>query len=52
MNDKHFFKKIVLRLRNFNTSNNSMGKYPKCIDYMQKGLKERGVNWVISEEVL
>ncbi|MFC1760251.1 saccharopine dehydrogenase, partial [Candidatus Neomarinimicrobiota bacterium] len=20
-----------------------MGKYPKCIDYMQKGLEERGV---------
>jgi lysine 6-dehydrogenase len=29
-----------------------MGKYPECIDYMQKGLKERGVNWEISEEVL
>ncbi len=29
-----------------------MGKYPECIDYMQKGLKERGVNWEISEQVL
>jgi len=29
-----------------------MGKYPECIDYMQKGLKERGVNWEISGEVL
>ncbi|MCP4569910.1 MAG: saccharopine dehydrogenase [FCB group bacterium] len=29
-----------------------MGKYPECIDYMQKGLKERGVNWHISEETL
>ncbi len=29
-----------------------MGKYPECIDYMQKGLKKRGVNWHISEEVL
>jgi len=26
-----------------------MGKYPECIDYMQKGLKKRGVNWDISE---
>ncbi len=29
-----------------------MGKYPECVDYMQKGLKEKGVNWEISEEVL
>jgi saccharopine dehydrogenase-like NADP-dependent oxidoreductase len=29
-----------------------MGKYPECIDYMQEGLKKRGVNWEISEEVL
>jgi saccharopine dehydrogenase-like NADP-dependent oxidoreductase len=29
-----------------------MGRYPECIDYLQKGLKERGVNWEISEEVL
>lgn len=29
-----------------------MGKYPECIDYMQEGLKTRGVNWEISEEVL
>ena len=29
-----------------------MGKYPECIDYMQKGLKERNVNWEISVEVL
>jgi len=29
-----------------------MGKYPECIDYMQKGLNERGVNWEISEQVL
>ena len=28
-----------------------MGKYPECIDYMQKGLKERGVNWNVSEQV-
>ncbi len=28
-----------------------MGKYPDCIDYMQRGLKQRGVNWIISEEV-
>jgi lysine 6-dehydrogenase len=28
-----------------------MGRYPECIDYMQKGLKTRGVNWEISEEV-
>jgi lysine 6-dehydrogenase len=27
-----------------------MGKYQACIDYMQKGLKERNVNWEISEE--
>lgn len=29
-----------------------IGKYPECIDYMQEGLKKRGVNWEISEEVL
>jgi len=29
-----------------------MGKYPECVDYMQKGLKKRGVNWEISEELL
>jgi len=29
-----------------------MGKHPECIDYLQKGLKERSVNWEISEEVL
>ena len=29
-----------------------MGKYPECIDYMQKGLKERNVNWETTEEVL
>ena len=29
-----------------------MGKYPECITYMQEGLKKRGVNWEISEEVL
>ena len=28
-----------------------MGKCPECIDYMLKGLKKRGVNWNISEEV-
>ena len=27
-----------------------MGKYQECIDYMQKGLKKRDVNWIISEE--
>ena len=26
-----------------------MGNYPECIDYLQKGLKTRGVNWVVSE---
>jgi lysine 6-dehydrogenase len=30
----------------------SRGKYPACIDYLQKGLKARNVNWEISEEVL
>ena len=29
-----------------------MGKQQECVDYMQKGLKERGVNWEISEEEL
>lgn len=29
-----------------------MGKYPHCIEYMQKGLKERGVHWLVSEEVV
>jgi saccharopine dehydrogenase-like NADP-dependent oxidoreductase len=29
-----------------------MGKYPECIEFMQKGLKERDVNWRISEEIL
>ena len=29
-----------------------MGKYSECIDYMQKGLKERNVNWETTEEVL
>jgi hypothetical protein len=29
-----------------------LGKYPKCVDFLQKGLKERGVNWEISEEIL
>jgi saccharopine dehydrogenase-like NADP-dependent oxidoreductase len=29
-----------------------MGKYPECIDYLLKGLKERGVNWEISKEEL
>ena len=29
-----------------------MGRHPECIDYMLKGLKERGVNWEISEEVI
>ena len=29
-----------------------LGKYPECVDYLQKGLKKRGVNWEISEEVL
>ena len=29
-----------------------MGKYPECIAYMQKGLKERFVNWEITEKVL
>ncbi len=29
-----------------------MGKYPECIDYLLKGLRERGVNWKISEEVI
>ncbi len=29
-----------------------MGKYPECVDYMQKGLRARGVNWEISAEVL
>lgn len=29
-----------------------MGKYPECIDYLQKGLQMRGVHWGISEEVL
>ncbi len=27
-----------------------MGKYPECIDYMQKGLRDRGVNWEVKEE--
>lgn len=26
-----------------------MGKHSKCIDFLQKGLRERGVNWVVSE---
>ncbi len=25
-----------------------MGKYPECIEYMHKGLKKRGINWLIS----
>ncbi len=29
-----------------------MGKHPECIDYLQKGLKERNVNWIVSEETL
>jgi len=29
-----------------------MGKYPECIDYLQNGLKERGVIWDISDEVI
>ena len=29
-----------------------MGRYPECIDYLLKGLRERGVNWRISEEVI
>jgi saccharopine dehydrogenase-like NADP-dependent oxidoreductase len=29
-----------------------MGKYPECIDYLQKGLKKRGINWQISKEVV
>jgi len=29
-----------------------MGRYPECIDYMLKGLKCRGVNWEISEELI
>jgi len=29
-----------------------IGKYPECVDFMQKGLRNRGVNWEISEEVL
>ncbi len=29
-----------------------MGNYPECVDYMQKGLRARGVNWEISAEVL
>ena len=28
-----------------------MGKYPECIEYLLKGLKERGIQWEISEEV-
>jgi saccharopine dehydrogenase-like NADP-dependent oxidoreductase len=27
-----------------------MGKYPECIEYLLKGLKERGVNWEICRE--
>ena len=29
-----------------------MGRHPACIDFLQSGLKERGVNWEISEELL
>lgn len=29
-----------------------IGKYPECIEYMQKRLKERGVNWEISDELV
>jgi len=29
-----------------------MGKYQECIDYMQKGLRQRNVKWEISEEKL
>jgi len=29
-----------------------MGKYQECIDYMQRGLRERDVKWEISEEML
>ena len=29
-----------------------MGNYPECVEYMQKGLRARGVNWEISAEVL
>ncbi|MFC2151024.1 saccharopine dehydrogenase family protein [Bacteroidota bacterium] len=29
-----------------------MGKCPECVEYMKKGLKERGVNWEISEETI
>ena len=29
-----------------------IGKYPECIEHMKAGLKERGVNWEISEEAL
>lgn len=27
-----------------------MGKYPECVEYLLKGLKERGVNWEICKE--
>jgi saccharopine dehydrogenase-like NADP-dependent oxidoreductase len=29
-----------------------IGKQPECVAYMQKGLKERDVNWLVSEEVV
>ena len=29
-----------------------MGKYPECIAYMQKGLRERSVIWEITEKTL
>ena len=27
-----------------------MGRHPECVDYLQAGLKERGVNWEIARE--
>lgn len=29
-----------------------LGKYQECVDYLQKGLQERGVNWRVSMENL
>jgi len=27
-----------------------MGRHPECVDYLQAGLRERGVNWVVSRD--
>jgi len=29
-----------------------MGKYQECVEYLQRGLKKRGVNWLISKKVI